>query len=639
MAAAWRDGRNVRKLLRAAVRSVRAAGWRLAGFVLASQLLLLFAVSPAMGWLFKEALRAGGMHGLDLGWTAGLPTGGGLTITITLLVILVALAFWLIAMQFTAFVVLVSRPAAPPRELLRAFRTTFRRLLRPGAIPLLLYLFLLIPLSGFGFVSVLTQGIAIPSFISGELLKSPSTAVGFGVFLALLTVLNVRLALTVPAFVLTDSRRPVRASLRLTRGLRWFRPALAVVVVVAAGSFAGTLLTVVALGPTWFADVAAPTASPVVAAFSLGFAQVAGMLLVGYTTALVAAVLAATVVDRAAELPGGARLLTATATDADAGGPHESDAEPGPGPVAASDPAAATAPAESHRSRFRPAAAVVGAATAAALAIGGASIGTLQSLSDAPQTLVLSHRGFSDGGVENTIGGLEAASAAGADLVEMDVMQTKDGKFVVMHDTSLRRLAGRPDAVKDLTLAELTEITVRDQACHEGLIPSLEEYVLRAKELNMPLLIEIKLSGAETPDHVARLVDELEELEALEGNIYHSLDAASVAALKLNRPDLTVGYTMAFAGAEAPKTPADFVVVEEWSATSGLQRSAEAAGLGFMAWTVNDNAGMRELLRRNIDGIITDHPDVALAAREQMQDETGLVEILLDALDRFVTVV
>src|SRR5690606_40580075 len=52
-------------------------------------------------------------------------------------------------------------------------------------------------------------------------------------------------------------------------------------------------------------------------------------------------------------------------------------------------------------------------------------LGTMQQLSQHPDTLVLGHRGFSGGGVENTIEGLEAAAQVKADLVEIDVMQDR----------------------------------------------------------------------------------------------------------------------------------------------------------------------------------------------------------------------
>ncbi len=251
---------------------------------------------------------------------------------------------------------------------------------------------------------------------------------------------------------------------------------------------------------------------------------------------------------------------------------------------------------------------------------------------------MLGHRGFSDNGAENTLEGLEAAVEANADFVEIDVMQTADKRFVVMHDAGLSRLAGQDVNVKDLTLDELTQITVRDQYGHEGKIPSLEAYILRAKELGMPLLIEIKTGGLDTPDHVDLLVDELDALDAIDNNIFHALGLADVERLKQLRPDATVGYILAFAGLDIPVTDADFVVVEQWSATQEMQDAAYRAGYAFFSWTVNEDAHIRELLRRDADGIITDHPDVALSAREEMLGETGLAGTLIDALTRFVVV-
>ncbi|WP_336991855.1 glycerophosphodiester phosphodiesterase family protein [Leucobacter sp. VD1] len=591
---------------------VRAGGARLLGVILVSQLVILGVAMPVIGWLFREALRASGMTGLDLGAFA---PGRGVTLTVGLIIVIVALAFWLISLQFTALVVLLQWPGIGWRGLGRELGRVARKLLRPGSLSLLLYLFLLLPLTGFGFTSALTRGIAIPAFISGELMKSASSGVALGVVLLLLAVLNVRFALTVPIFVLTTGGRASRSSWRLTRGVRaWLPLMLAVAAVLLLGGAAVVVLTVAAVVPTAVADEVAAGASPTIAAYSLGVGQVLGMLLSGVVTAWIAAVLITRVQRGADRLAPGVELVRPQA-------------------------AAASGSARRSTASARRSVLLVGALSlVAALGFGTAALGTMQRLSQSPETLVLAHRGFSGGGVENTISGLEAAHAAGADLVEMDVMQTQDGEFVAMHDATLARLADRPEAVKDLTLAELTAITVHDVQGHEDLIPSFSDYVVRAQQLGMPLLIEIKLGGADTPDHVERLVAELERLDALESNIYHSLDAPSVARLKQLRPDLSVGYTMALAAVAAPDTPADFIVVEEWSATEELQRSAWASGLGFMVWTVNEEAGMREQLRRSVDGIVSDHPDQLVALRSEMQEETGLVDVLVDTLTRFVKI-
>ena len=599
-------------LLGGAWARLRAGGWRLAGLLLLTQTAILVLALPVIGWLFREALRAGGMSGLDLGRPFA---GPGLPLTVSLILAIVMVSFWLLILQFTALVVLLRWPSLTGRQFLGELGRIARALLSPRSLPLLGYLFVLVPLSGFGFTSALTRGIAIPSFISGELMKSSATAIGFAVFLLVLAWLNVRFALTVPLFVLTSCRRPLRTSWRLTRGPRSWAPiVLATVAITALGSLAGALLAVVSLLPTAAADAFVPDAAPGIAAVSLGIAQTGGMLLSGGVTAAIAAALIVKLQRSGDRFPESLAVL-----------PH-------PATRTTAQPSAPDAPGR------RPA---ILTATLAVIVAAGCSVagwGTLHRLAAAPDTLVLAHRGFSGGGVENTLSGLDAADEAGADLVEMDVMQTRDGEFVAMHDAKLDRLAGRPDAVKDLTLDELTQITVRDLAGHEDTIPSFADYVRHAQRLDMPLLIEIKLGGGDTPDHVERLIAELEELDALDQHIYHSLDAPSVERLKQLRPDLTVGYTMAFAGGGVPDTIADFIVVEEWTATVAMQDAARAAGLGFMTWTVNDEDGFREHLRRGSDGIITDYPDLVLAARAEIQDESGVAEALVDALTRFVRI-
>lgn len=143
-----------------------------------------------------------------------------------------------------------------------------------------------------------------------------------------------------------------------------------------------------------------------------------------------------------------------------------------------------------------PAALVVTMAGLAAI-----NISVMQALQVQPATLVLAHRGFSEVGVENTIQDL-AAAAAGADLVELDVMETSDGQFVVLHDASWQRLAGQDLNVASLTLAEITAVQVTDTIGHSVVIPAFEDYLLRAQELELPLLVEIKLHGGEGPNLV-----------------------------------------------------------------------------------------------------------------------------------------
>lgn len=595
------------------LRMVYRGGWRLGGVLLLSQLIILLISLPIIQWLFRTALRSAGMTGLDLGQlnlTGRIP----ITITIGSILAIIVLSLWLVSLQFTLLLVALEHTeehrAPSVRGFGRALARVFRKLAKPSSFPLLTYLFLVLPLAGFGFASLLTQGISVPQFVTGELQKSTSGIIMNTAFLLIVGTANARLAATLPVFVLTDAsgRQSTKASRLLTRGIDGLRIVVAVLFVAIVTTVVGLIVAGVGILPTILSDRLAPDASPVVAGLSLGAVQVIGAILAGLVTAWISAILIQYVRERKHDLPHRWVELT----------PEEQV------PGKASERTWGII--------------VQGTAVAVALLLGFANIGQMVDVQREPDTLVLAHRGFTPGGVENTLSSLEAAAVAGVDLVEMDVMQTKDGEFIAMHDVSLGRLTGENVDVKDLTFDEITRMTVRDRAGHEDRIPSFAEYVMLADELDMPLLIEIKLSGAETPDHVDLLVAELEELGLLERNIYHSLDAPSVARLKEIRPDLNVGYTMAFAANEAPDTPADFIVVEQWTASDRVHESAKRAGLGFWVWTVNDEPSYREYLRNGVDGIVSDRPDLILEARSEMTEETGLAGTLLDAFTRWVTI-
>lgn len=587
---------------------------------LITQTVVLVVLLPIISWLFREAIGVAGLRGLDqttVGRVLASP------VSVLLIVLMLVLAFVAVTVQLVLVAAAIrrSRLGAPvtPGVLLADLRGVLRRLAGPGSLPLVWYVFLVLPLGQAGFFSALTHGVAIPNFVSGELLKSWPGLIGYVLFLIVASLLNGRYALTLPLLVATDATgaRAMRASARLMR-----RASLAfdvvVAVIVIAGLLAGALLVRVAVVPTWAVEnLIGDGPAPVIASVSIGLAVLVGAVLSGWVVLAIGSAAFSLLERTTGQLRPRDRVTLL--------------------PVPA---------AESQAPRATPRARLVTAAVTLIALAGLAALAhpAMVRTADTPSTLILAHRGFSEdtpqvrGGVENTISGLEAAAAAGAEMVEMDVLQTSDHRFVVMHDPDLSRLAGQKRKVGEMTLDELTRVTVTDIDEHTDRIPSLADYVNRARELDMPLLIEIKLHGLETPDHVELLIAELEELDALERNIYHSLDAASVQTLKRLRPQLWVGFTMAVASATPPETDADFIVVEDFSLTTTLVNRAHEEGLQVFVWTVNTEQGLRNALRTGVDGIITDRPDLALPARASMGPDEPLSAKLGDNLRRFVTV-
>ena len=95
------------------------------------------------------------------------------------------------------------------------------------------------------------------------------------------------------------------------------------------------------------------------------------------------------------------------------------------------------------------------------------------------------HRGDHTQAPENTMPAFKAAVENGADWIELDVTQTKDGVLVIFHDSDLMRMTGKPDKIWDMSYEELSQINT---ASHWGpffkdtRIPTLEEVLDYCKD-------------------------------------------------------------------------------------------------------------------------------------------------------------
>ncbi|MEK4629148.1 MAG: glycerophosphodiester phosphodiesterase [Solibacillus sp.] len=263
--------------------------------------------------------------------------------------------------------------------------------------------------------------------------------------------------------------------------------------------------------------------------------------------------------------------------------------------------------------------------------ISGINLLNLEKTLYEPESIVIAHRGFMERGVENTISSIKESAKAGAEVVEIDIQQTKDGQFVVFHDETLSRLARKPNRVHQMTLKELTETTVSADG-HTDKIPSLEEVLQTSRLLNIQLLIEIKPHGYETKDMLERLVAQLDAHDALDIHYVQSLDIKLMEELEALEPRIKTGFVYAVAYGSIPLMDADFVAIEQSFATSAIQEQVNAAGKELFVWTVNNERGLQHFYEWNIDGIITNHPDIAVSIRKQFDEQNNFVKRVLNKI-------
>ena len=229
----------------------------------------------------------------------------------------------------------------------------------------------------------------------------------------------------------------------------------------------------------------------------------------------------------------------------------------------------------------------------------------------------IAHRGYIAKGVENSIEALEGATEVGADYVEFDIILTKDNKFVVMHDYNLKRLAGLNKRVQDMNFNEVVGLTIK-QGDFTSKIPSLEEFVNKAKELNMKLVIELKPHGAEPSNYIDILIDEIKRLK-LENYKFMSLNSKVMEELETKVPNLETGYVIPLQFGNFHHSNIDFFVIEDFSYRDRLVEQARKENKQVFVWTINNPALITKYLQSPADGIITDEPEL-------VKDEKNILE-------------
>lgn len=244
-------------------------------------------------------------------------------------------------------------------------------------------------------------------------------------------------------------------------------------------------------------------------------------------------------------------------------------------------------------------------------------------------SLNIAHRGASGLAPENTLITFDKALELGADVLELDIHATKDGKVVVIHDETVDRTTNGTGIVKELTLADLKKL----DAGYYFTLDGGETYPYRGQGITIPTLkevfaefpgcrinIEIKQSDPPIELEVLELIEEagminrtlvvsrhdevIERFRALTDDI-------ATGASENELRDFMVYLKLKAVPFYAPK--ADAFQVSEWHdeyhiVTQPFLKAAHSKNIKVHVWTVNEEDTMRRLLEMGVDGIITDYP-------------------------------
>ena len=103
---------------------------------------------------------------------------------------------------------------------------------------------------------------------------------------------------------------------------------------------------------------------------------------------------------------------------------------------------------------------------------------------------VVAHRADWRCAPENSLAAIESSIRQGADVVELDVQKTKDGKLILMHDKTLDRTTTGKGKISEWPLDSIRTLYLKNGAAlkTKHRVPTLEEALLTAKGKVMVIL-------------------------------------------------------------------------------------------------------------------------------------------------------
>lgn len=264
----------------------------------------------------------------------------------------------------------------------------------------------------------------------------------------------------------------------------------------------------------------------------------------------------------------------------------------------------------------------------------------------------IAHRGARSLAPENTLPAVKKAWEIGADVVEIDVAVTLDGRLILLHDNLLQRTSDVRRHFSDrarkpcttFTLAEIRSldagswfiaadpfaqiaagnISTEELQSFKGLsIPTLEEVLLFVREKSWRINIEIKripppMTTFPITDAVLHCIEQLRV--PADQVIISSFVHDHIRDIRAKRPDIEINALIGRSGIGGRNWGNyEFSIYNtDANSTSDKQiRKAHKHGCQVNVYTVNRPSEMKRFIRAGVRGIFTDFPQILAGLRKE----------------------
>ncbi len=167
---------------------------------------------------------------------------------------------------------------------------------------------------------------------------------------------------------------------------------------------------------------------------------------------------------------------------------------------------------------------------------------TLTAHSSAPQQLI-AHRGFSSAYPENTVPAIKGAIEKGFYGCEFDIHTTKDGIWILNHDSDIDKMSDGSGEISEMTYEELLSYNIDNGngiENYENLkFPTLDEALTEIAKSDIVPFIEIK---GYDPVAFGLLLDTIEEYGLSEKAVIISFDMEALLGIREISKDISLMF-------------------------------------------------------------------------------------------------
>lgn len=233
-------------------------------------------------------------------------------------------------------------------------------------------------------------------------------------------------------------------------------------------------------------------------------------------------------------------------------------------------------------------------------------------ISTSDNVTLVAHRGMRSVAPENTTASFTEAGKHGYWGAECDVYRTKDGVWIISHDSHTYRMMDKSAFIEKKTYEELMDMNVDNGVNidkYEDLkICSLEEYLDICKKYNMTPVIELK--GKNNTEYYSEIVKLANQFEV--NPVYISFHIENLQTMrrltqckmyylvqKISDDDIQDAKSIENCGI-------DFNGNKDKNFKSDIIKKCQDAGLELGAWTINEEDALQKLEQYGITLITTD---------------------------------